>query len=116
MQLMIFFMKQVELVNELIKALAEAGIKGCTFLDAHGMAEVLDDYSNIPAFGTLRQMMSTTNRQSTKMMMLALRDDQVTKASETIKSVVGDLSKPNTGVIITVPIYFCEGLVDQNDK
>ena len=113
MQLLILILKQVELIEQLLKELAENGIHGCTILDGHGMGESLANMEDMPLFGALRAMMATNNRQPSKVLMMAVKDDEIIKTTEVIKSVVGDLSKPNTGIMLSVPVYYCEGLVDE---
>lgn len=114
MQLMLLILKKTECIDELLKALAQNGIKGGTIVDANGMGEALLDMEELPVFGTLRKFMSTENKHMAKILMIAIKDNQVVHASNVIKSVVGDLSKPNTGIIITLPIYYCEGLVESD--
>ncbi len=116
MQLLILILKQVELIEDLLKKMAENNIRGCTILDGHGMGESLANMEDLPMFGTLRAMMATSNKQPSKVLMMAVKDDEIIKTCEVIKSVVGDLSKPNTGIMLSVPVYYCEGLVDTSCK
>lgn len=112
MQLLILILKKVELMDELLKQLAAHEIKGGTIIDAHGMGAALMNMEELPMFGSLRALLGTEGRESVQLLMMAVKDSQVIPTSQVIKSVVGDLSKPNTGVLLTLPIYYCEGLVD----
>lgn len=112
MQLLILILKQAELIEKLLKTLAENGIHGCTILDGHGMGESLANMEDVPMFGALRAMM-TSYHQPSKVMLMAVKDDEIIKTTGVIKSVVGDLSKPNTGILLSVPVYYCEGLVGE---
>ncbi len=114
MQLLILILKKVELMDELLKQLAAHEIKGGTIVDGHGMGAALMDMDDLPIFGSLRAMLGTEGREEAKLLLMAVKDEQVIPASKVIKDVIGDLSKPNTGILLTLPIYYCEGLVDSN--
>lgn len=112
MQLLILILKNENIVEELLHVLAENKISGCTILDGHGMGEALADMDDLPMFGTLRAMMATNHKQPSKVMLMAAKDEQIIQITNIIKSVVGDLSKPNTGILLSVPVYYCEGMID----
>ena len=110
MQLLILILKKVEVMNELIKSLAKAGVKGATILEGTGMAEALVNMEDLPLFGALRRILADEEREVSKVMMLVLKDEQVTETRKVISEVIGDLSVPNTGIMFTVPINYVEGL------
>ena len=109
MQLLILILKQVDLMNDILKELKEAGIRGCTQVDAKGMGEALMNTEDFPMFGALRQMLNNEEREQVKLLLFVVQDDEVIPTSRTIKKVV-DLEKPNTGILFSLPIYYCEGL------
>ena len=47
MQLLVLILKHVELVNELVKELAEAGVHGGTSIDGTGMASTLANMEDV---------------------------------------------------------------------
>lgn len=114
MQLLILILKNVEIIEELLKTLAENNIRGCTILDGHGMGETLADMEDVPMFGALRMMMSSNGKRPSKVLMMAVKDHEIIQTTEVIKSVIGDLNRPNTGIMLSVPVYYCEGLVDES--
>ena len=109
MQVLFFILKQVELMNDILHALGEAGIKGGTILVAKGMGEALMNMVDIPMFGVLRSLLSNEEKEDVKILMFVVQDNEVVPTASAIKKVV-DLSKPNTGILFSVPIYYCEGL------
>lgn len=113
MQLLILFLKQVDKLNELLKVLAQNGVKGGTIVDARGMGESLAEMEDIPVFGFLRQYTNLDHNENTKLLMMAIKDDEVVRTANLIKGVIGDLNKPNSAVLITLPIMYCEGIADQ---
>lgn len=110
MQLLVLILKEVDRMNELIKTLAESGVKGGTILEGTGMAESLVNMEDFPMFGTLRRMLSGEEREASQVMLFVLKDEQVVPTRKIVKKVVGDLSGPNTGIMFSIPITYVEGL------
>lgn len=112
MQLLVTILKKTEVMDDLIKSLAKAGVKGATILDGTGMAESLMNMEDLPLFGVIRRIMSDEEREVSKVMLIVLKDDMVRDVMQIIKAVVGDFSKPNTGIMFTLPITNFEGIGD----
>lgn len=111
MQLLFLVIKRVELVDEIMHALASAGIKGGTCIDSVGMAKSISNMDNLPMIGVLRALLSGEDiDQKGKTIFVAVHDDQVQTARDAIVEITGDLSKPNAGVLFCVPITFAEGI------
>ncbi len=111
MQLLVLILKKVELMEELIKKLAESGVKGGTILDGTGMAKELVNMEELPIFGMLRMLLSDEDKSACKVMMLVFKEEAAAAAAKgAIKKVIGDLSIPNTGIMFSVPITYVEGL------
>lgn len=110
MQLLIVILKKTEIMNELLRELAQAGVKGATILTGTGMAEALINMEDLPLFSMLRRIMSEEDPEDSKVMFIALKDEIVPQVKQTIRSVVGSLDEPNTGVMFSVPIIEFEGL------
>lgn len=110
MQLLVLILKKVELMEEIIKKLAEVGIKGGTILEGTGMAKELANMEDLPIFGLLRKILEDEEKASSKVMLFVLKDEQVMTVRGTIKSVVGDFNVPNTGIMFSIPITYVEGL------
>lgn len=110
MQLLVLILKHVELMDELIRELAEAGVHGGTILDGTGMASTLANMEDVPVFGILRRVLSDEERELSKVMLFVMKDEQAVEARTIIKKVTGDLTGPNTGIMFSVPITYVEGL------
>ena len=92
MQLLFLVIKRIELVDEIMRSLAQAGIRGGTVIDL------------------LEELMAEDAAQKGKTIFVAVADDQVDVARKAITDVTGDLSQPNAGVLFGVPISFAEGV------
>lgn len=94
-----------------MRSLAKAGIRGGTVIDSVGMAKSISTMDSLPMIGVLRTILSgEDSAQKGKTIFVAVADEQVEIAKEAIKSVTGDLSKPNAGVLFGLPISFAEGV------
>lgn len=112
MQLLFFVLNRSEMLDEVLTSFAEHDIKGATVLDSKGMVHLLSyahDEGEVPMFGAMRAFLKP-DRIKSNMIVTALEDDCVQKAVSAIEDVIGDLNKPDTGVIFTVPITFVKGL------
>ncbi len=111
MQLLVHITNHRESITPIMKKLMEEGFHGATSVDCEGMLHSINEDSvDAPAiFGGLREFVNP-NREQNKMLLLVCNDESVTKATEIIRSVAGDLDLPNTGIIFTTPITRWEGI------
>lgn len=111
MQMLIMVLNKVDELEDILEELNNIGIKGATVIDSQGMATVISSThpDKIPLFGSL-SMLINEKRPYNKTIFVVLRDNQVKDAINAIKSVVGDLSKPNVGIVFTIPVGYVEGV------
>lgn len=111
LQLLFLIIKRTELVDDIMKALASAGVHGGTAIDSVGMAKSISTMDNLPTIGFLREMLKGSDPAlKGKMILVAVEDSQVEIAKEAILSITGDLDIPNAGVLFGVPITFALGI------
>lgn len=112
MQAIILVLKQVGQADRIMSALAEAGIHGATAIDSTGMAKSLTKLNeNIAMVQLLRGILSgEDDSHKSKTLFVVVKDEQVEKVRDAIRSVTGDLSKPNAGIMFGVPVSFAEGI------
>ena len=111
MQLLIHITNHEDTVNPIMAKLAEQGFRGGTIVDCEGMLKAINEDSvDAPAIvGGLRKFINP-GRQINKMIMLVLKDEEVSDAINIIHGVAGDLKLPNTGILFTLPITRWEGV------
>ncbi len=110
MQLMVMVLNMIEVLDTLLEKLMERGICGATILNSTGMVrELAKSNEDFPIFGSLR-MLVDTDRKESKTLFMVLRDEKIKEAKEIIREVVGDLSKPDSAVIFTLPVLDAEGV------
>lgn len=111
MQLLFLIIKRTELVDDIMKALAGAGIHGGTVIDSIGMAKSISSMDNLPTIGLLREMLKGEDpMKKGKTIFVAVEDELVETAKSVILNITGDLTKPNAGVLFGVPITFALGI------
>ena len=106
MQLMVIILKRVECLDTLLTRFADYGVYGATILDSNGMASELaanHDEEEFLFLGSLRTIFNQ-EREHSKTIMMVVKDGQVDDLRDITNEVVGDLSKPNTGILFTTPI------------
>jgi nitrogen regulatory protein PII len=112
MKLLFFVLENTDKLEDVLQSLNEQSITGATIFDSKGMIRYLEgknDEGEVPLFSAVRHYLRP-DRESRNVIMTALDDDKVESAVAAIESVVGDLSKKDTGVVFTVPVDFAKGL------
>lgn len=112
MKLLTLILKQTELISELNDELKEFGVHHGTIIDAKSMTNGLRAWSDdsIILGGMLRRSKNFEYNEECKILMFILRDEQLEGAKDVINRVIGDITKPGTAVMYTVPIDFAAGL------
>ncbi len=111
MQLFIHITNHEQSVSPILSKMLDAGIHGATVVDCKGMLTTLNESSvdAPPIFGSLRSFINP-ERQSNKMIMVVLKDEDIPAVREIVHSVSGDLKLPNTGILFSVPVMNWEGV------
>ena len=112
MKLLTLILKQTNLISELNDELKNIGIHHGTIIDAKSMTKGLSAWSDdsIIIGGVIRRAKNFEYNEECTMILFFLKDDLLQEAEEVIKKVIGDINKPETAVMFTVPIDFAEGL------
>ncbi|HEY8420881.1 MAG TPA: hypothetical protein VIL05_03965 [Thermoclostridium sp.] len=109
MQLLLLVLNRVEKLDDLLKGFVNEGITGATIINSTGMIKELARHMEYqPIFGS-PWINIDTERKESKTIFMALNEQQVEKARKVIHQVIGDLSKPDTAVLFTIPLISSEG-------
>ena len=115
MKLLIFVLSHVEKLQPLLKAFSDQGVAGATILDSSGMGRELSERDEFSIFVSMRALIDQNNR-TTKTLFLVVEDDAVSKIERIIETVVGDLSKPDQGILFTLPLDYVKGYKKSKSK
>lgn len=112
MRLLFCITNQVEKIDSIYAEIMAEGLCGATTIDGKGMVTSLNE-SKIdppPIFGSLRQFVHP-DKESTKIILMALSEDKVALVRSIIRKHLGDLSQPDTGILFEMPIENVEGIM-----
>lgn len=111
MEFLILILKKIELIDELILKLQESDVKHGTIIDGKSMTSALSTrWNDVPMFGLFRSANNHEYNEDVKVMMFALKKEQVEGVKNVIKEALGEIDKPSTAVMFTLPISSEEGL------
>ncbi|MCD6501831.1 hypothetical protein J7L01_04465 [bacterium] len=112
MYLLIFVLEQNSLLPEILERLYKAGVKGTTVLNSVGMGRLLLQYGRTSPVGNLVKEKLRKGNYTNKTLFAVVRsEDILDKAIDVINEVVGDLEKPDTGILFTIKLDRVIGLI-----
>jgi len=102
MELLVVVLNRVELLNDLLSVLVEAGITRATVFDSEGMGHHLA--YEVPIFAGLRKMLGEAGAHNKT--IFALIDDKklVGQLKKLLKEVNIDFTRPGNGIMFTLPV------------
>ncbi len=110
MKLMVLILNKTESLEYLLEGLSSAGISGATIIDSSGLVMTLSKMESSLISSSIRSLFAGSGTdEDNKTIISVIKDEQLDIARRVVYSTVGDLSKPNTGILFTVPIDFVEG-------
>lgn len=109
MKLMIFILNRNDVLDKLLEGFSAAGIRGATIIESAGLAVTLSRMGSNIFSASLKALLSAEENNHT--IISVIKDSQLEIARKVIYRTVGDLSKPNTGVLCTMPLDFVEGTI-----
>ena len=109
-ELLLLVLNKIEVLDKLLQSLNQAGIKGATVIHSTGMAHAISKEDDV-IFSSLRKMF-TPDREENRTIFMVLDASKLQTAKEVIYSVVGDLSQPNTGILVALPLSYVDGVAN----
>lgn len=95
---------------------SNAGVQGITILDSTGVHRVRERQccEDAPLFLGFSRLLRTDECSQNTLFAVVEDMETVQRAAAATEAVVGDLSKPNTGILFALPIVAVWGLPKQN--
>lgn len=91
-------------LNEILRAWKDAGVKGITILESTGVNRVLPRPTAEPMFAGFSQIFGS-GRVGHNTLFAVIDELEVAEAAVVAtEEVLGDLTKPHTGIIFAVPV------------
>ena len=114
MELIVFVLNQPEYLDEILEGFLRIGVRGATVIDSTGMGRALCD--KVPIFGGIRSMIQGCRPNNQTIFTVVRSEEMRKKVINEIKTVLGDLQKPNTGFLFCVPVTCAEGFAELLDN
>jgi len=107
--MLVLVLEKEEYLSELLLELSDVGIKSATVTNSSGMMGHLSSLGEEQIISTLRPLFTPAHTEN-KTIFMILNEEKIETARQTIRNVLGDLSKPETGILFGVPLLFTEGI------
>jgi nitrogen regulatory protein PII len=114
----LFVLNDITKCDDLLFGWENAGVKGITILASSGLGRVrqrLGLQEDFPIFPSLSEISEHSEQLSRTFFTVVSDEDLVNKIIENTHAVVGDLSNPNTGILIVLPVARVIGLNKNNN-
>ena len=108
MKLVVFVLNKEDLLDEVLEAYVEAGVRGATVLDSEGMGRILT--YQVPLFAGFREFMKGNKPYNKTIISVVDGDETVQHLEQLIERICGDLDAPGTGILFTVPVDHARGV------
>lgn len=107
MKLMVIILNRIDALEALLKGLSAVGVGGATIIESSGMAMTLSKLDSSVLSSSIRNLFS--GDEDNRTILSVIKNDQLDTVRKVVYKTVGDLSKPNTGILFMIPLDFVEG-------
>ncbi|MBQ7288465.1 MAG: hypothetical protein IJW78_01940 [Clostridia bacterium] len=108
-QILFYVLNKITLVDKLLLELYNAGLSGATVLNSIGMSNHAHSHEDNHVISSFRAFLHCHREENKTIFVILNNDEELQKAREVIRRVVGDLNQPHAGVFFTVPALYIEG-------
>lgn len=112
--MLVLVLNKSELLDDLLVALSDEGLPSATVLNSMGMMKKLSTMEDQRIISTLRPMI-LTNHEDNKTLFMIVDSKKADLARKIIRSVLGDMSKPDIGILFGLPVLFTEGIISYDE-
>lgn len=111
MHLLVCVINEEEKLDDILSAFLEVGVTGATVIASEGMGHVLTQ--DVPIFAGLQTLVSRSRPQNTTIFSVIESDAKLEAAIKLVQDICGDLHRPATGILFTVPVTRAIGLAPE---
>jgi nitrogen regulatory protein P-II 1 len=112
MSMILFVLHDTDKLDQVLAAWQEAGAPGVTVLESTGVGHIRQNEAlreDTPLMPSLEDFYPDPEYQS-RTLFTVLQDELVEKVVAATLEVIGDLSEPNTGILVVLPTSAAYGL------
>ncbi len=107
MELFFLILNKEEYLEEIMEMFLELDIRGATVIDSVGMGRILA--YEVPIFAGMRDLLPGS-RPFNKTILTIVPKEKIDNIIAAIEQIIGNLSKPGTGIVFTVPVSNLKGI------
>jgi len=109
MELLVCVINDEEKLDTIMSGFLELGVTGATLIRSEGMGRLVSQ-----ALPVMAGLQSLSSRPSNITVFSVIKDSEtVAAAVDLIEGTLGDLQRPGTGIVFTVPVNHVSGLAEQ---
>lgn len=112
MFLVLFVLHDPELVEEVLSAWEGAGVSGVTILHSSGLGRLRQGFlrDDMPIFPSLESLEMNAEEFSRTLFSVVADQQTIDRLVVATEQIVGDLSQPETGLLVVLPVSQAFGL------
>jgi len=110
MHMLIMVLDDSTRLNEVLEAWTGAGVRGVTILESTGLNRVFRRKAADPMYAGFSQIFGSGRVGHQTLFAVVDNIDVANKAAAATEAILGDLTKPDTGIIFAVPVTQTWGL------
>lgn len=113
--LLVLVLDNVEQCPAVLDAWQKAGVRGVTIMESTGLGRVRSVIrDDLPLVPSLRDLLSSQELHHRTLFTVVDDEEILRRLIDATKEIVGDFSRPNTGLLFVVPVSFVLGLRKQH--
>jgi nitrogen regulatory protein PII len=110
MYTLFIILNRVEYLSEVLISLKKCGVRGATVIDSMGSKKLLEkDTQNVSFINGIVRALEGDNRTNKTIFSVIEKEEQVKAAMEEVEKILGDMNKPNKGIMFVVPVEHIRG-------
>ena len=115
MYLLVLVLNRVELLEEILETLVQAGVPGATIIDSTGMGRTLVQADHDASFlAGLRSIFQYSRPENKIIFSVVGTKEKLEQARAAVQEVLGDISRPGVGIIFTLQLLDVTGLAEED--
>jgi nitrogen regulatory protein P-II 1 len=108
LELVVIVLNKPQYLSEILDGFVEDGIKGATVIDSSGMGHLIADH--VPFFLQFADLDDSQGNHSKTIFTVVNCKEERDKVVQNVEHVIGDITRPDTAFIFSVPVNFVKGL------
>ncbi len=108
MELLVTVLNKTEYLTDILDGFVRTGIRGATILDSVGMGHLIANH--FPFFASFADIGMNQEQHSKTIFTVVNSCDEKDNALRVVDEVLGDISKPDSAFLFSVPVNFVKGI------